>query len=108
MQDYARSWNEYRRRRRNLFIAITVLLPAIGLLAFAGTKSSETSTAAFAFVVMVAVWIAITARSYSRFPCPRCGEFFAGSRDAWSRKGCFLRRKCTHCDLQRFASDDLQ
>ena len=89
-----------------MFIAIIVFLPAIALLVFAGIKPSEVSAAALAFVAIIAVWVAVTARSFSRFSCPRCGEFFAGSRDAWSRRDFLVLRKCTHCDLRQFASDE--
>jgi hypothetical protein len=89
-----------------MFAALFAFLPAVALLAVSGTRLSEVPLAAFALIAVLAIWIAVTARAFAQFCCPRCGEYFAGFPGWWSRRGFLLSRKCPHCDLKQFASDD--
>jgi predicted RNA-binding Zn-ribbon protein involved in translation (DUF1610 family) len=89
-----------------MFVAFLALFPALALLTLSGFELSEVSIATFALIAVLAIWIALTARSFAQFYCPRCGEYFAGFRSWWSRRGFLLSRRCPHCDLKQFSSDD--
>jgi len=89
-----------------MLVAFLANFSAVGLFAFLGMKFPETLAAGCLLAVFLTGWTAITVYSFARFGCPRCGEDFAGSRGFWSKRWLLRTRKCLHCDLKQFASDD--
>ena len=100
--DYRENWREYRRTRNLFFLVWAGYVPATLAFAILVWKVFRTFVPGFVFAGLWIVLFVMVGGRVSRWPCPRCGECFAGTW--WYNLG-FFARKCVHCGLSKFASD---
>src|SRR5215208_3223340 len=97
-------WEEYKRRRRAVWLAFLsfpfwiIPLAAIGdILRRIGFPRN--SWVELPFLGAPLVFVAVVHLRFWFWPCPRCGRPF---RSKWCGNGYFARR-CLHCGLPKWA-----
>ncbi|MDR3670848.1 MAG: hypothetical protein P4L36_08390 [Holophaga sp.] len=92
------AWQEYRHRRRVLFLA---LLAGVALFG-GGLHLARTRHSAKPFYVGLALLVGMTAWGSTplvEFPCPKCGEPFSYR----GRSRNLFTRKCMNCQHPKWA-----
>jgi hypothetical protein len=98
--NYGRQWDEYRRSRNIVLVALVGFVPfsAVARLLANLTKiPSLFAIAMFGWLVL----LVCGAGGLGSFRCPRCGELFGETW--WYRVGVFARR-CMHCGLKKYSN----
>jgi len=107
---YSAAWRRYRRWAWSFWIIFVTYLPGMALVNRAVGHMRESSAVIFfaAFTWMIA--FAVIGYLKSNFSCPRCSELFFHEFDdrAWRRvwRDNPFARRCPHCGLPKWASQD--
>src|SRR5579862_4664217 len=104
MNGYQKAWQEYRRLRNRCFILFLGYVPVVFPTAVVFFKLFHTFVPGFLVAGGWMVWWLFECNRLTRWPCPRCGEWFAAKW--WYNKG-FLARRCVHCGLPKYAETDV-
>jgi len=107
---YSRSWQRYRRLRKRLLLLGIVFIFGPWVFKLGIEPAFGRIAASFYFVLLVGciIWMLWANAQLEAFPCPRCGNEFAGGHGFWSMNWGVWARKCQHCDLKKFASDSTE
>ena len=101
---YASAWDDYRKRRKRLYIFFLPLcIAAVGLFAL-GLAVGPPLANGGKVLLFCALWLFLVADCIrtSLFRCPRCNRFFY-----WSWYNNSFARCCTHCGLPKWSEDDI-
>lgn len=97
---YAAAWQDFRRRRRAVWIIWLTYLPGAGGVAALGQRVVGSGTPG---IVVAVMWMAAFLASGLRvgaFRCPRCGERFTSRGGPLFRVNNPFTGKCLHCGVR--------
>ena len=108
-QQYESAWQRYRRFRLIGFLGLIAFFPVgfafASMMASpgAGTFNSEMAV----FFILVSPML-ISDFMLRVFKCPRCKRVFFGGFLSEGVLGRMMTKRCVHCGLNKFASDDVE
>ena len=100
-RSYEQGWRTYRSLRLQMLLVPVAFVAAFVVIRMLSYFVHVPSVAFLVFIVLMVAW-PITLWRFGFFPCPRCGRSFRGFMFSFS----WLRRRCAHCGLRKFANHD--